>query len=375
MRSRPCLRRPLTALLALAAIVVAPAVRAQTGLREVVGRDPVDAILNALQTHKVVGFGETHNNLLEHQVLQRVLRDPRFPTLNADVVVELGNGRYQRLVDRYVAGDRVPADSLQVVWRDGLFPLLGDWAEYHRIVHTVREINLSLPTARRIRVVLAQPPFDWASVSSEAVWDRLNYLRDLGYIDRIDREVLRRGHRALAVFGAMHFLRRPFWTPGSGTGDAAATRLNRHRAPVLGELLEQRHPGGLHFVWARCQLESDQDSMEKRLASLSFPSLVRLQDTWLGQLDFRLYLREAIPDPDSSAWRTQRFEDVADACLYLGPLRSHVAPQPDPAFYSGTEWIRTLLSRVDRLGERGRRYRRQIEANVASLNPRPPPHP
>lgn len=71
--------------------------------------DPVDAILGILEafdTHSVVALGEgDHNNEQGHAFRLSLIRDPRFPTIVNDIVVEFGNARYQDIMDRFVAGN------------------------------------------------------------------------------------------------------------------------------------------------------------------------------------------------------------------------------------------------------------------------------
>jgi len=82
-------------------------VRGQVRPVDLVAENPVDAILKALDTHDIVGFGEAHISENEHRVIQALLSDPRFPMKVNDLIVEFGNSRYQSVVDRYVAGEPV----------------------------------------------------------------------------------------------------------------------------------------------------------------------------------------------------------------------------------------------------------------------------
>src|SRR5689334_16251429 len=98
----------------------------QSRAPELAHENPVDAIFKALDTHDIVGFGESHASENEHRVIQALLRDPRFPTKVNDLIVEFGNSRYQSIIDRYVAGEPVSRDTLQMVWRNALFFMVWD---------------------------------------------------------------------------------------------------------------------------------------------------------------------------------------------------------------------------------------------------------
>src|SRR5260370_17071640 len=72
---------------------------------------PVDAtraIIRAFNTHSIVMFGEVHANNQEYEFLRALVSSPQFADKVADIVVEYGNSLYQKVVDRYIAGDDVP---------------------------------------------------------------------------------------------------------------------------------------------------------------------------------------------------------------------------------------------------------------------------
>ena len=70
---------------------------------------PFPRILDAFRTHQLVGFPGGHTDGNETmELLRSLMRDPRFPAMVNDIVVEFGSSRYQDLMDRYVRGEEVP---------------------------------------------------------------------------------------------------------------------------------------------------------------------------------------------------------------------------------------------------------------------------
>jgi len=116
-------------------------VRGQVRNVDLVAENPVDAILKALDTHDIVGFGEAHISENEHRVIQALLSDPRFPMKVNDLIVEFGNSRYQSVVDRYVAGEPVSDSELRATWRNALFFMVWDRPVYEHVFQKIREIN------------------------------------------------------------------------------------------------------------------------------------------------------------------------------------------------------------------------------------------
>ena len=334
---------------------------------DLIAENPVDAILKALDTHDIVGFGEAHISENEHRVIQALLSDPRFPMKVNDLIVEFGNSRYQSVVDRYVAGEPVSENELRATWRNALFFMVWDRPIYEQVFQKIREVNQKLTPDHRVRILLVEPPFEWSAVTSAMEFNRLDLQRDQYYADRIEREVLSRGRKAVAIFGTLHFLRTPYWTGAAVARDPNKAALITAREIRLGQLLETRHTGGLYFVWGNCLSMQDRNA-ERTLAALPIPSLVSLKDTRLGQMDFRRFLRFEANDADPSSWKKQQFDNVADACIYLGPGNDQVPSQQSLLSYQDNLWVEEMISRSKRLGELGRLYLREIDAARAKYS-------
>ena len=109
------------AFLLSAAVTAAPGQQESArglGSKPAVPVDPVAGIIGACRSHQVVALGESHDNEQEQAVRLALIRDPRFPDVVNDIVVEFGNARYQELMDRFVRGAEIPQSSLQEVWQN-----------------------------------------------------------------------------------------------------------------------------------------------------------------------------------------------------------------------------------------------------------------
>ena len=80
--------------------------------------DLADAVLQAFQTHRLVGLGETHGLQNHHDVLEMLLNDPRIPEVVDDIVIEFANALYQPTIDHFIAGRPVDNVDLRPVWRN-----------------------------------------------------------------------------------------------------------------------------------------------------------------------------------------------------------------------------------------------------------------
>jgi hypothetical protein len=92
---------------------------AQQTKRPAVPIDPFAAIIDAFGSHSIVALGEgEHNNEQGHAFRLSLIRHPKFALTVNDIVVEFGSARYQSLMDRYIKGENVPANTLRQAWQN-----------------------------------------------------------------------------------------------------------------------------------------------------------------------------------------------------------------------------------------------------------------
>jgi hypothetical protein len=65
-----------------------------------------------------LGIPDAHRNTAIHAFLLSLIRDPQFPTVVNDIVVECGNALHQDVADRFVRGEDVPYETLRKIWLD-----------------------------------------------------------------------------------------------------------------------------------------------------------------------------------------------------------------------------------------------------------------
>ena len=169
-------------------------------------RDAVPAVLDLFAQYPIVAMSEgPHNNQKGHDFRLALVRDPRFGSLVNDVVVEFGSARYQSVMDRFTAGADVPYPELRQVWENTTIPGdIWDAPIYYEFFAAIRDVNRA--TGSHVRVVLGDPPVDWASITSAAQIDANYEQRDRYPATVIQQEVLRKNRRALIVYGEGHLL-------------------------------------------------------------------------------------------------------------------------------------------------------------------------
>jgi hypothetical protein len=181
------------------------------------GAAPLDAIttiLDAFRTHSVVGLEEEHDDEGSHAFRLSLLRDPRFPIVVNDILVEFGNSLYQDLLDRFIGGEPVADENLKKVWQNTTQAgTVWDRPIYEDFYRSVRAINATLPPERRLRVLLGDPPFDWDAVRTADDLRNRAFGRSKHPAEILVKEVLAKRRRALVLYGALHLWKQSLQGP------------------------------------------------------------------------------------------------------------------------------------------------------------------
>lgn len=299
--------------------------------------DPNSAIIEAFGLHAVVCVGDAHGDRQGEAFQIALIQDPRLAAVVQDVVIETGNSRYQDAVDRFVNGDAVAQEAIERVWLDTTQQQIAS-RSIPPVVIAIRRLNLTRPARQRLRVLVGESPIDWERMKTGddlRTWEQQpEFDRDRFGADLIRREVLAKQRRALVLYGAGHFFRRP-------------------RSQSIVTLLEAGSTRTF-TVWTNAAAELS--GMQASVAGWPRPSLARLKGTVLGRVGMSEYLGPKAGEV-SPEWLAP-IEEQFDAILYLGPLATitldRPAPWPcaDPAF---GELLRRLGLRSPAAADRARR--------------------
>ena len=271
--------------------------------------DATAAIFDAFSRYSIVAIGDAHGNRQGEAFQLSLIRDPRFPAIVNDILVESGNARHQEVLDRYVRGEEVPRDALQRIWLDTTQQHVAS-LDVPEIVTAVRTVNAGVAPDRRLRILLGEPPIEWERMKSAEelrAWnDSPAADRDLFAAGVIRKEVLAKNRRVLALYGAGHFFRRVI-------SSSLVTILEADKIRMF-------------TVWTNAAAEMA--AMQPDVAKWPVPSLALLKGTTLGRVNLTEYFGPGGKDIPEQ-WRAP-LEEQFDAVLYLGPLATISLGRPQP---------------------------------------------
>jgi hypothetical protein len=256
------------------------------------------AILQAFDQTPIVAIGELHGLQAAGNFYVSLIKTPGFADKVNDVVVEFSTPRYQDLLDRYVNGADIPPAELAQVWRNTTKVFSWESPIYPQLLAAIRDLNRTLPPARRVRVLGGDAPIDWTQVHTNRQWGKFQP-NDKAFADIITQQVLARHRKALVILGNNHLTRG-----GDRNGFANTTSM-----------VEKHYPRSMYIVLLAASGFGEAPFMQ----SWQPPALAPTNAPWAARVPFG----------------HGTLKNSADAVLYLGPWLREAQPDWnsfDPAY-------------------------------------------
>lgn len=307
--------------------------------------DPIDGIFEAFSSSDIVALGEgPHRNEQAHKIRVELIRDPRFAGILNDIVVEFGSGRYQSVMDRFIAGEDVAYSDLRHAWEDTT--AIGDiWDRpiYEEFFRAVRDVNSELPEHQRYRVLLGGPPVDWQAVlQADAPINITSGWGDQHAAALIRREVLDKNRKALVLYANVHLLRAP------------RVNIPVSLPPAILEILKAETDAELFSIYTTHI--GTAFTLEPDIETWPFPALTTVRGTALGTAQFS-YHHSGVSDGPYQAMQEQ-----FDAILYLGGLSDLTFSGRNPARCAEPEYLQMRRQRMEHVGATAQSLMRFCEA-------------
>lgn len=164
----------------------------------------VEGILAAWKTADVVCLGEDHGRQYDSDLRIALVQHPAFPKTVRAIVVESANPIHQDLLDRFILeGARMSREQLAPIWRDASDAEVWESPVYEQFLRAVRDVNLKLPRAQRVRVLGGDTRVDWSTIKTPSqlvpLMNRGGNIRNI-----ISQQLLNPKVKGLAIYGARH---------------------------------------------------------------------------------------------------------------------------------------------------------------------------
>lgn len=211
----------------------------------------VEEILAFWDEADLVCLGEEHGSRADAALRLALVAHPRFAATVDVVLVEFASPLHQELLDRFVVGgEELDRTALRPLWLDAGLGEFWESPVYEELLRAIREVNLGLPPAERVRVVAGAAPVDWSAVdSAEGLVPYLD--RQRIFAARATEVVLAPGLQGLAVYGAAHCARDGAGFPAALPPALAARVRTVPPRPAGPDAILAPPPDGLPPAWRR----------------------------------------------------------------------------------------------------------------------------
>lgn len=237
----------------------------------------VKGILAAWDKADVVCLGEDHGSKNDSDLRITLVEHPDFVRKVKVIMVESANIAHQDILDRFILeGEDMPREKLRIVWSDANGAEVWESPIYEAFLRAVRTVNLAIPRSQRVRLLAGDNPKEQ---------NRGRFIREA-----VSREILDKGLKALAVYGAGHCECRGGGFPGE---------------------LEDKYPGR---IWAAFNFYVVEAGRQE-LGLGDAPSLIPITGTEKAKLSAaRMFFLGRYNDPATLG-------DMTNAIVYYGNIR------------------------------------------------------
>ena len=237
----------------------------------------VKGILAAWDKADVICLGEDHGSKNDSDLRIALVEHPDFVRKVNVIIVECANVEHQDILDRFaLEGEDMPREKLRAVWSDANGAEVWESPIYEAFLRAVRKANLAVPQNQRVRLIGGDNPKET---------NRGRFIREA-----VSREILSKGLRGLAIYGAGHCECRGMGFPGE---------------------LESKYPGR---IWAAFSFY-DVDEGRRVFGLGDEPELIAISATDKAKIPGgKMFFMRRYNDPATLG-------DIVNAIVYYGNAR------------------------------------------------------
>lgn len=263
-----------------------------------------------------------------------------------NLVMEFGADEDQALLDRLVTAPAYDAETARQLMFN--YNVMWSWRDYRDLYRAVWAFNRTLPKGKPpFRIVNMSYVFDWSGFSGTRTPETLRQVFPRGMVDqfraeRIAREVLDKGRKALVLTGTLHAFTRFAAGQTQSDGDGFCQRTvnalgNRLHAAygtrIANVMLHQSLPA---LPGRRAPFEQPGDGAVERIMRLNGDRPVGFDLRGAPMGSIRDYSHYGICDRDFT------LADLFDGYIFLAPFKELRAATPDAGFVDEANLARAI---------------------------------
>lgn len=278
-------------------------------------------IIQTYQNYNIIGLGEGGHGLENfHEFLRKMFENKKIQETIDIVIVEFANTAYQDVLDRYILGEEINIDDLQMIWRESTSPArLGELPIYFQLLKKIRDINIPLPQHKKIRVLGGDPAIDWKKINTledykhQIGCKKETYPADIAINFGVDQM-----KKVLIIYSEIHL-----------------TKIGRNILgsyyPSITSTVNTTYPNAMKSIGT---IYSQSFLAENQLMNLPINSIIDLADNKLGNVAADKFFQASLfkDGKEVQLFEGYKINELFDALLYVGKfdsLKRCAMPKPD----------------------------------------------
>ncbi len=292
------------------------------------------SIVSGFKSHWVVAIGENHRHQELHQLLLKSLASPIVMNSVRVIVVEFGNQRYQKQVDRYLSGESNDITPVYEALRNTIISPNRLWESpvYLAFFKKIRDINQQ-SKSHQYRIVLGDTPVDWSRIQNKNQLKPF-YERSAHMAKMIEKYGYDQGKKVLFLAGGLHTTKKNIVRKSEYGFDIAELSVTSR--------LMQKYPESVYVIRSIAKTKLAKQYTENR----AFPAIVDLQASPIGQLPANQF--SSLKNRDGSSFngfREAKLKDTADFIIYWGNKAHINFVREDELYKNSKDYVAELNRR------------------------------
>jgi hypothetical protein len=242
------------------------------------------------------------------------------------VIVEFANIDYQDILDKFIFGEEVDINELRKVWRESTQSpgRLGEIPVYFKLLQKIRNVNLTLPAEKKIRVMGGDPSIHWDEINT---WDdckkEIGSSRDIFPADLAIDFGINNSKKVLLIYSGFHLTKVSDKSIASFTITSAINKRSQGAIKVIEVLNPEAFP------------------LETKIKDLALYSIINLSTSQIGNMSAEKLFTSIFNQKGEklTLFSGLRTKDLFDAFLFVGLAESwKIAEIPKSVLYDSKYW-------------------------------------
>lgn len=288
-----------------------------------------DYIIQAFQNCNIIGLGEgAHDLENSHTFFKKLFDNKKIQEIINVIIIEFANIDYQTILDKYIFGEEVDLNELRKVWRESTQSpgRLGEIPVYFALLQKIRNINLTIPAEKKIRVVGGDPSIDWKAINT---WD--DYKNQIGF----SRDTF---PAHLAIDFAMHDFKKVLLIYSGFHLTKVFDKDKRAVHPTITTAINEKYKDAIKVIEV---FNPKAFQLEEQVKNLPLYSIVDLSEDEIGDFPAEKMFSSITNNKGAklTLFEKYKIKDLFDAFLFVGLAESwKIAEVPQSVSYDHEYW-------------------------------------